>query len=69
MAEKVVMIEIDEKGESSIDLLGFQGKGCADVAKAFKGRDTVKRGVTKREFHIEPVRGAAKKASSCSSTG
>ena len=37
MGEKIVTIEIDEKGESSIDLEGFQGKGCGDVAAAFQG--------------------------------
>lgn len=56
MAEKIVTIEIDERGESSIDLEGFQGKGCADVAKTFQGSDTVTRSVKKREYHVEPSR-------------
>lgn len=51
MAENIVTIEIDESGNSSIDLEGFQGKGCADVAKAFQGRDTVVRSEKKREYH------------------
>lgn len=52
---KIVVIEIDEKGESSIDLQGFQGKGCGDVAKAFQGSDAVTRTVKKREFHQADV--------------
>ncbi len=61
MGEKIVKIEIDEKGESSIDLEGFQGKGCGDVAAAFQGRDSVTRSVTKREFHVEVARPATKR--------
>ena len=52
MAEKIVTIEIDESGNSSIDLEGFQGKGCADVAKAFQGGDKVFRSEKKREYHL-----------------
>ena len=61
MAEKIVTIEIDEKGESSIDLEGFQGKGCSDVAATFHGRDSVTRSEAKREFHIEAARAAVKR--------
>jgi len=61
MAEKIVTIEIDERGESSVDLEGFQGKGCADVAQAFQGKDTVTRSVRKREFHIEASLPASKR--------
>jgi hypothetical protein len=51
--QKTVTIEIDEAGESSIDLAGFQGKGCADVAKAFQGNDSITRSEKKREFQVE----------------
>jgi len=50
--QKTVTIEIDEAGESSIDLVGFQGKGCADVAKAFQGSDAVTHSEKKREFDV-----------------
>ncbi len=60
MADKIVTIVIDEKGESSIDLEGFQGKGCGDVAKAFQGGDAVIRSVKKREFHCEAPQRAGK---------
>lgn len=53
--QKIVTIEIDEAGESSIDLAGFQGKGCADVANAFQGNDAVTRSEKKREFQVETV--------------
>ena len=57
MKEKTVVIEIDERGNSSLDLEGFQGKGCADVAKDFQGSDAVKIARNKREFYVEAVAG------------
>lgn len=57
MTEKTVVIEIDEHGNSSMDLEGFQGKGCADVAKDFQGNDVVKNARNKREFYVEPAAG------------
>ena len=53
MSEKTITIEIDEQGNSTIDLEGFQGKGCADVAKAFQGHDVVKTSWTKPDFYIQ----------------
>ncbi len=53
MKEKTVVIEIDEQGNSTIDLNGFQGKGCADVAKAFQGDDLVKVSRTKADLYIQ----------------
>jgi hypothetical protein len=53
MKQKTITIKIDEQGNSSIDLTGFAGKGCGDVAKAFQGSDTVTKSEKKREFHIE----------------
>jgi hypothetical protein len=52
MREKTVVIEIDEQGNSSLDLEGFQGKGCAEVADAFRGTDAVKIVRNKREFYV-----------------
>ena len=52
MKEKMVIIEIDEQGNTSMDLEGFRGKGCADVAKAFQGSDRVKSVLNKSEFYI-----------------
>jgi len=53
MAEKTITIEIDEQGNSSLDLSGFQGKGCGEVAKALQGADIVTTSRKKREFHVE----------------
>ena len=53
MKEKTIVIEIDEQGNCSIDLEGFRGKGCADVAKDFQGRDVVKNVRNKAEFYIQ----------------
>ena len=57
MKEKTVVIEIDEHGNSSMDLEGFQGKGCAGVAKDFQGSDVVKVARNKREFYVEAAAG------------
>lgn len=53
MADKIITVEIDEQGNSSIDLSGFQGKGCADVARALRGNDHVIAERIKREYHVE----------------
>ena len=52
MKVKTVVIEIDEQGNSTIDLDGFHGKGCADVAKYFHGGGVVKTSRTKPDFYI-----------------
>lgn len=53
MKEKRIVIEIDEQGNCSLDLEGFHGKGCADVAKDFQGGDIVKNVRNKQEFYIQ----------------
>jgi hypothetical protein len=53
MSDKTITIEIDEQGNSSLDLEGFRGKGCGDVAKALQGADRVTKSEKKREFHVE----------------
>ena len=53
MQEKLITIEIDEKGNSSIDLEGFQGQGCGEVAKDFRGGDAVTQSSKKREFYAQ----------------
>lgn len=52
MRSKIVTIEIDEQGNSSLDLDGFTGRGCGDVAKDFQGADAVVEVLTKREFYV-----------------
>jgi hypothetical protein len=53
MKEKTVVIEIDDQGNSSMDLEGFQGSSCTAVAKDFQGSDAVKNVRNKREFYIQ----------------
>ena len=55
MQEKLITIEIDENGNSSIDLQGFQGQGCGDVAKDFRGGDSVTQSNKKREFYAQAI--------------
>ena len=52
MGEKTITVEIDEQGNSSIDLTGFHGKGCGDVAEALRGKDTLVVDKKKREYHV-----------------
>jgi hypothetical protein len=53
MQEKLITVEIDENGNSFIDLEGFNGQGCSDVAKDFRGGDSVKHSRKKREFYSQ----------------
>lgn len=53
MQDKLIVVEIDEKGNSTIDLAGFQGQGCGDVAKDFRGDDGVTQSSKKREFYAQ----------------
>ncbi len=55
MQEKLITVEIDENGNSSIDLEGFHGQGCDDVAKDFRGCDSVNQASKKREFYAQTV--------------
>jgi hypothetical protein len=32
---KIITIEIDEKGDSTVDLEGFMGQGCAAIQEGF----------------------------------
>jgi len=52
MQEKKIVIEIDEQGNCSMDLEGFHGKGCSDVAKAFQGSDVIKSVRNKPEYYV-----------------
>ena len=55
MGEKIITIEIDDQGNSSLDLKGFQGKGCGDVAEAFRGADSLVVNRQKRDYHVLAV--------------
>ena len=56
MKERKIVIEIDEQGNCSMDLEGFQGKGCGEVAKDFQGGDVVKNVRNKQEFYVQATR-------------
>ena len=32
---KIITIEIDDRGDSTVDLAGFQGKGCSAIQEGF----------------------------------
>lgn len=48
---KTVNIEIDEQGNFSVDLTGFHGRGCSEVAKAFESLGTVTKSAKKPEWN------------------
>lgn len=49
---RLVELEIDQAtGDFTLDLTGFKGKGCKDVAKAFESLGKVTKDVTKPEAY------------------
>jgi hypothetical protein len=48
---KLIKVTIDEKGDASIDLTGFHGKGCAEVSKVFEKLGAVQESRNKTEFN------------------
>ncbi len=42
MQQKTITVLIDETGNSSVDLDGFEGQGCEQVLKDFRGGDRAK---------------------------
>lgn len=57
MGGKIITIEIDDQGNSSLDLKGFQGKGCGDVAETFRGADSLVVDRRKRDYHVLTTQG------------
>lgn len=53
MSEKIVTVEVDKNGNFSVDMAGFQGKGCKAVADAFSAVGKVINEETKPEYHQE----------------
>jgi hypothetical protein len=53
MAEKIVTVEVDKNGNFTVDLAGFQGKGCKAVADAFASVGKVVNEETKPEYFQE----------------
>lgn len=53
MAEKIVTVEIDKNGNFTVDMAGYQGKGCKAVAKAFESVGKVVNEELKPEYHQE----------------
>lgn len=51
MHGKTITIEIEPDGSSSINLDGYQGKGCDAVLRALQGTDEQRAKTLKREYH------------------
>lgn len=55
MSDKMITIDIDqETGNFSLDLDGFHGKGCKDVAKLFEQMGKVTSSEDKPALHTGP---------------
>lgn len=53
---KIVTMIIDEEGNPTIDLAGYQGKGCGAVQEVFgRALGTTVEAVKKPEYHRAPV--------------
>lgn len=50
MREKTITILIDANGNSTIDLEGFAGRGCAKAFDDFRGDDRVQRELKKPSY-------------------
>jgi hypothetical protein len=55
MQEKTVTVTIDERGNSTLDLEGFAGKGCNKAFDDFRGGDKVKVERKKPAYYTGPV--------------
>jgi hypothetical protein len=56
MRAKTITVVIDENGNSTIDLSGFQDNSCARVAEDFRGGDRVTKEHRKASYHQEARR-------------
>lgn len=57
MAEQIVTVEVNKNGDFTVDLAGFQGKGCKAVADAFNSVGKVTKEETKPEYYEGPAPG------------
>ncbi len=57
MAEQIVTVEVDKNGNFTVDLVGFQGKGCKAVADAFNKIGKVTKEEYKPEYAGDPPGG------------
>ena len=51
MQAKTITVVIDENGNSTIDLSGFQDNSCAKAAEDFRGGDRVTKEHRKASYH------------------
>lgn len=54
---KIVTVEIDESGDQTVDLAGYEGKGCAAVQQVFERAVGKSVAVTRKpEYNKVPVK-------------
>lgn len=51
MQEKTVKVTIDKKGNARVDLVGFHGEGCGELADKLKAIGRITAETTKPEFY------------------
>jgi hypothetical protein len=59
MANRVIIIEIDQTGDLTIDLEGYKGKGCAAVEEAFRTLGDITKNYREKFTSIRITRGNA----------
>lgn len=64
MAEKIITVEVDKNGNFTVDVAGFQGKGCKAVVDAFSSVGKVVNEQTKPEYYQEGPGGGGVQISS-----
>ena len=54
---RIITVLIDENGDQSVDLSGYQGQGCHAVQKAFEDAiGTSTKAVRKPEYYKQPIK-------------
>lgn len=51
MADKEITIIIDDEGNSSVDLVGYQGTACEAIQKVFGSVGKTRKATKKAEFY------------------
>lgn len=57
---KIITVEIDEHGDSTVDLAGFAGKGCAAIQEGFARAVGTSTHVEHKPEFNRPVQGQTK---------
>lgn len=54
MPEQIITVDINEDGTFDLDMAGFKGKGCKDIAKKFAAAGKAVKETIKPEYYDAP---------------